>query len=55
MKTSRRGSDLRIMIRIALSVLGRDVNEIDTSRMSIKEMEEIHRKLYAEAKAKRAA
>jgi len=55
MKTQRRGSDLRIHIRIALVSLGRDKDSIDTSRMSIAEMEKLHKELFAEYKARKAA
>lgn len=50
MKAQRRGSDLRTMIRVALAALKRDPNEIDTKRMSVTEMETLHRDLYEEWK-----
>lgn len=53
MNTQREGSNLKVEIRIALSVLGRDPNDIDTRRMTIKELRETKRALHAEYKANR--
>lgn len=56
MKTQRQGSFLKIDIRVALSVLGRDPNEIDTSRMTLAELQEtstaLHKE-YAKLKARK--
>lgn len=50
-KTARKGSGLRIEIRMALSALGRPVDSIDTRRMTIPELEELASKLHAEFRA----
>lgn len=55
MNCQRQGSNLRTEIRIALSVLKRDPNEINTRRMGIAELKQTLRDLRAEWKKIRAA
>jgi hypothetical protein len=55
MNAQREGTNLKIEIRIALSMLGRDPNEIDTRRMSLTDLRALRSKLRAEYKATKAA
>lgn len=52
MNSQRNGSNLKIQIRMTLSALGRDTN-INLNGLTMKELENLNRSLFAELKSKK--
>ena len=55
MKAQRQGTNLKIMIRMSLSALGRDTNEIKLDRLPIAALKELNTYLFKTAKAQKEA
>ena len=52
MNAQRKGSNIKIQIRLTLSALGRETN-INLDKYSLTELEQLNRSLFAELKSKK--